>query len=55
MLLAWVWFNIPTKTDLKWFAAGGGFVKGKHPPAGRFNGGEKVWFWFIGGRCGVRA
>lgn len=47
LILAWVWHNIPTKTDLQWFKAGGGFIKGRHTPAGRFNGGEKVWFWFI--------
>lgn len=47
MALAWVWHNIPNRTDLAWFKAGGGFLKGKHPSAGRMNGGEKVWFWFI--------
>ena len=47
MALAWVWHNVPNKTDLAWFKAGGGFLKGKHPSAGRMNGGEKVWFWFI--------
>lgn len=47
MALAWVWHNIPNKTDLAWFKAGGGFLKGKHPSAGRMNGGEKLWFWFI--------
>jgi formate dehydrogenase subunit gamma len=25
---------------------GGGFIKSKHPPAGRFNAGEKMVFWF---------
>lgn len=47
MILAWVWHNIPTRADWEWFKAGGGFLKGKHPPAGRMNGGEKMWFWFI--------
>ncbi len=47
MALAWVWHNIPTRADLEWFKAGGGFLKGRHPSAGRMNGGEKVWFWFI--------
>jgi formate dehydrogenase subunit gamma len=47
MALAWAWHNIPNKTDLEWFKAGGGFLKGAHPSAGRMNGGEKVWFWFI--------
>jgi len=47
MALAWVSHNIPNRTDLAWFKAAGGFLKGKHPSAGRMNGGEKVWFWFI--------
>jgi formate dehydrogenase subunit gamma len=37
--------NIPDKTDLEWFKQGGGFVKSKHAPAGRFNAGEKLVFW----------
>lgn len=47
MILAWIWWNIPNKTDLQWFKQGGGFIKDKHPPAGRANAGEKLWFWFI--------
>lgn len=47
MALAWVWHNVPSRADLEWFKAGGGFLKGRHPPAGRMNGGEKIWFWFI--------
>lgn len=47
MILAWIWWNIPNKTDLQWFKRGGGYIKDKHPPAGRANGGEKLWFWFI--------
>lgn len=35
------WFNW---TDIKWFAKGGGLV-GKHASAGRYNGGEKAWYW----------
>ncbi|WP_440995795.1 formate dehydrogenase subunit gamma [Arhodomonas sp. SL1] len=47
MVLAWVWFNIPSREDWGWFKAGGGFLKGRTLHAGRFNGGEKVWFWFV--------
>jgi len=47
MALAWVWHNVPNKVDWEWFKAGGGLFGGKHPSAGRMNGGEKVWFWFI--------
>ncbi len=43
-----LWFrdNIPGKVDLVWLKEGGGFVGQKHPPAGRFNAGEKLVFWF---------
>jgi formate dehydrogenase subunit gamma len=43
--------NIPSKTDIVWLKEGGGFIKSKHPPAGRFNAGEKLVFWFalVGG------
>ncbi len=46
-VLWWIRHNIPNATDMKWFAKGGGFVGSGHPPAGRMNGGEKVWFWII--------
>jgi formate dehydrogenase subunit gamma len=43
-----LWFrdNIPRKVDVVWLKEGGGFVGTKHPPAGRFNAGEKLVFWF---------
>ena len=47
MFVFWVKNNIPKAVDLKWFAAGGGFVRGKHPSAGKANAGEKVWFWIV--------
>jgi formate dehydrogenase subunit gamma len=31
--------------DIDWLRQGGGFVKGKHAPAGRFNLGEKLVYW----------
>jgi formate dehydrogenase subunit gamma len=42
-----LWFkdNIPKKVDLDWLKQGGGFVKSKHAPAGRFNAGEKMVYW----------
>lgn len=45
MILMWVRHNIPRKVDLAWFKAGGGIFGKEHPSAGKFNGGEKVWFW----------
>lgn len=46
IIIAWIRHNIPNRTDLDWFKAGGGMT-GKHASAGRMNGGEKLWFWFI--------
>ena len=44
----WVRHNIPSKLDLKWLAMGGGiFKKGVHPPARKFNAGQKVIFWAV--------
>lgn len=47
MFLVWIKDNIPGLVDLKWFAAGGGIVGKGHPPAKRFNGGQKVVFWSV--------
>lgn len=46
-LIAWFRFNVPNQTDVEWFKQGGGMIGDKHPPAGRSNGGEKVWYWVI--------
>ena len=45
MLLLWAKDNIPNALDVAWLKAGGGFLKGRHPPAGRFNAGQKGIFW----------
>ncbi|MGH8726207.1 MAG: formate dehydrogenase subunit gamma, partial [Burkholderiales bacterium] len=38
--------NFPRAYDFKWFAKAWGYVTGReHVPSGRFNAGEKVWFW----------
>lgn len=38
--------NFPKKEDATWIKRLGGlFSKGAHVPSGRFNAGEKVWFW----------
>lgn len=31
--------------DALWLRKGGGLINGEHVPAGRFNFGEKAWFW----------
>ncbi|SHL81058.1 formate dehydrogenase gamma subunit [Bradyrhizobium lablabi] len=38
--------NIFGRVDLEWLKQGGGFIKNKHAPAGRFNLGEKLVYWF---------
>src|ERR1700756_3846007 len=38
--------NFPAKVDIDWLKQGGGFIQNKHAPAGRFNLGEKIVFWF---------
>ncbi|MEM7615685.1 MAG: formate dehydrogenase subunit gamma, partial [Pseudomonadota bacterium] len=44
----WVVHNIPNRTDLKWLAVGGGlFSKNVHPPAKKFNAGQKMIFWSV--------
>ncbi|MEM6421980.1 MAG: cytochrome b/b6 domain-containing protein, partial [Pseudomonadota bacterium] len=42
----WVGHNFPHKTDIKWMLqAGGLFSKNLHPPARKFNAGQKLIFW----------
>jgi formate dehydrogenase subunit gamma len=41
----WMRDNVPHKVDIDWLKQGGGFIKGRHPTAGRFNAGEKLVFW----------
>jgi formate dehydrogenase subunit gamma len=39
--------NLPRLYDLRWFArAWAVMTRGEHVPTGRFNAGEKGWFWF---------
>jgi formate dehydrogenase subunit gamma len=48
ILIAVIFFrdNIFDRVDLEWLKQGGGFIKNKHAPAGRFNLGEKLVYWF---------
>ena len=48
MFVLWVRHNIPNMNDIRWLSVGGGlFSKGVHPPADRFNAGQKIIFWLI--------
>jgi len=46
MFITFVKDNLPKAHDMQWFAKGGGLLTGEHVPSGRFNAGEKAWFWF---------
>jgi formate dehydrogenase subunit gamma len=37
--------NLLERVDIDWVKQGGGFIKNKHAPAGRFNPGEKAVYW----------
>jgi formate dehydrogenase subunit gamma len=37
--------NLPRLYDIGWFMKLGGMVSGEHVASGRFNAGEKLWFW----------
>lgn len=45
MFVLWVHRNIPDGTDIQWLAKGGGLVGHAHPPAKKFNAGQKLVFW----------
>lgn len=46
MIFTWFRDNLPRSYDWQWFSkAWAFFAKGEHIPSGRFNAGEKVWFW----------
>ena len=48
MFLMWIGQNFPTAADVQWFKMGGGMGKGgDHAPAYKFNGGQKLLYWFI--------
>jgi formate dehydrogenase subunit gamma len=46
MAAMWIKDNFPRHVDIVWLREGGGFIKSKHPPAGRFKASEKLVFWF---------
>ncbi|WP_120502616.1 formate dehydrogenase subunit gamma [Roseovarius sp. EL26] len=48
VFVMWVIHNLPNRADLKWLAQGGGLLsKGVHPPANKFNAGQKLIFWSV--------
>lgn len=48
MFVLWIRHNLPNRHDVIWMLKGGGmFVKGVHPPAKKFNAGQKMIFWAV--------
>jgi formate dehydrogenase subunit gamma len=48
MLVMWIRDNIPDRYDWPWLRAGGGFFgRRHHPPARRFNAGQKLIYWSV--------
>lgn len=50
IIVAWVWDNLPDRYDANWLRVGGGFFDKSnrtHPPARRFNTGQKLIFWAV--------
>jgi formate dehydrogenase subunit gamma len=43
----WVIHNLPHRSDLVWLAKGGGILGSAHPPARKFNAGQKILFWLV--------
>jgi formate dehydrogenase subunit gamma len=47
IFLMWIAGNIPNRVDVEWFKRGGGIVGDDHPPAYRFNAGQKMIYWIV--------
>lgn len=47
IFLMWIGGNIPNRTDVEWIKRGGGIVGNDHPPAYRFNAGQKAIYWIV--------
>jgi formate dehydrogenase subunit gamma len=47
IFLMWIGGNIPNKVDVEWVKRGGGLIGDDHPPAYRFNAGQKFMYWVV--------
>jgi len=45
--LIWIANNIPNRVDIEWLRRGGGLFGRDHPPAERFNAGQKLIYWVV--------
>ncbi len=47
IFLMWIAWNFPNRLDVEWLKEGGGMVGHRHPPADRFNAGQKMVYWIV--------
>jgi formate dehydrogenase subunit gamma len=47
IFLMWIGGNLPRSEDAEWVKRGGGIIGNDHPPAGRFNLGQKMIYWIV--------
>ena len=47
IFVMWVIHNLPHKSDINWLLKGGGIFSKGHPPAKKFNAGQKLIFWSV--------
>jgi len=47
IFLMWIAGNVPNKVDVDWIKRRGGMVGHDHPPAYRFNAGQKAIYWIV--------
>lgn len=47
IFLMWIAGNIPNRLDIDWLRRGGGIINRDHPPAYRFNAGQKAIYWIV--------
>lgn len=43
----WLRHNLPDRSDIVWMLKGGGIFSSAHPPARKFNAGQKILFWLV--------
>ncbi|WP_299285576.1 formate dehydrogenase subunit gamma [uncultured Tateyamaria sp.] len=47
IFVMWVYHNLPHRSDINWLLKGGGIFGKGHPPAKKFNAGQKLIFWSV--------
>ncbi|MEP1768787.1 MAG: formate dehydrogenase subunit gamma [Sulfitobacter sp.] len=47
IFVMWVVHNLPHRSDINWLLKGGGIFTKGHPPAKKFNAGQKMIFWSV--------